>query len=114
MRRLVLLATASLMAHAAYAASPAPCATGASAAPNYAASAGGFGVIDGQWYSPNGSVWVPHGINVMYFGSAPSATEILAADPGTNFVRLALYGFPAPSQIQSVVDDYTSHGMFVL
>src|SRR4051794_9535689 len=98
MRRLALLTTVSLIAPAAYAAAPAPtpCPTGA---PSYAAADGGFGVLDGQWYSPGGSVWVPHGINVME-GNEPSAAEILAADPGTNFVRLALYGFPDPSTIK--------------
>jgi hypothetical protein len=112
MRKLALLATASLIAPAAYAAAPVPCPTGAGAAPNYAASAGGFGVLDGRWYSPNGSAWTPHGINVMQ-GQEPSAADILAADPGTNFVRLAIYDYASPQTLAPYIQDLTSHGIFV-
>lgn len=110
--RLTLLAGASVLVHDAYAASSAPVPCPASA-PNYVASDGGFGVSDGRWYTPSGQLWTIHGINVGWGGTPPTAAQILAQFPGTNFVRLAVADFPGAASLQRVVDDYTSRGIFV-
>lgn len=88
-----------------------PC---SNAVPNYAASAGGFGVLDGQIYAPGGQPFVARGINVMHGNGDPSAAEIQAAFPGTNFVRLAIYNYDSPAALTAYVSDLTSHGIVVV
>lgn len=87
------------------------CSTGS--APNYSASAGGFAVLDGQFYATDGTVFKPQGIGVMFGSWAPSAAQILAQYPGTNFVRLAIYNYESAAQLAPYINDLTSHGIFV-
>ena len=89
-------------------------ATGCSnAVPNYAASAGGFGTLGGQIYSPDGQPFIARGIDVMYGNGNPSAAQIQASFPGTNFVRLAIYNYDSPASLTAYVNDLTSHGIVV-
>lgn len=73
---------------------------------------GSFGILNGIIYDQNQQPFIARGINVME-GNEPSAAAILAQFPGTNFVRLAVYDYPSPAALSSVVNDYTSHGMVV-
>ena len=111
MMRAFLLASTVLFPIAAHAACT-------PAVPNYAASAGGFGVIDGQMYAPDGTVFNGRGVSVMYNGAQPSAAEIESEFPGANLVRLAIYSeggvYPSGAELQPYIDDLTSHGIFVV
>jgi hypothetical protein len=81
--------------------------------PNYAASAGGFGTLDGQIYSPNGDPFIARGVNVMYGNGNPSAAQLQADFPGINYVRLAIYNYDSPAALTAYVNDLTSHGIVV-
>ncbi len=111
--RLALLATTTLCAPSLSFA--APCAT--SGTPDFAASAGGFGVLDGTIYSPDGQPFVARGINIGPddMGSAtPDALQ--AAFPGINFVRFATrYDYPGVSveQQEAYINALTARGIVV-
>jgi hypothetical protein len=81
-------------------------------APNFAASAGGFGTLDGTLYVPDGTPFVARGVDVME-GNQPSAAELQAAFPGINMVRLAIYDYASPASLSAYVADLTSHGIVV-
>jgi hypothetical protein len=72
-----------------------------------------FAALNGVIYGPDQQPFVPHGINVMNFGGNPSASEILSAFPGTDFVRLAIYQYDSPTALAPYVQDLTSHGIVV-
>lgn len=110
----LLLATSLSVCPAAFGQPATPCVAGV---PKYAASVGGFGVLGGKLYSPDGVEFVPHGMNIMG-GDRPSAAQILSEFPGTNFVRLPISSsppgqYPDVSKVKAYVDDLTSHGIFV-
>lgn len=113
-RRFLLLAAISASApQAAWA--QAACGT----VPTYAQTNGGFGIIGGVLYDPDGNPFTPHGIGVMWDSGGPSAAQILAKYPGTNFVRLAVtadqatHTYPTAASMKTYINDLTSHGIFV-
>lgn len=71
-----------------------------------------FGILNGVIYGPDQKPFIPRGINVME-GQQPSASQILAAFPGTTFVRLAIYDYPSPDALAPYINDLTSHGIIV-
>ena len=75
----------------------------------------GYTATNGTIYDDQGAPWVAHGLNVMYnvYADNPSATQILAAFPGANFVRLPVWNFDSPASMQAYVDDLTAHGLTV-
>lgn len=81
-------------------------------APVFPAADGGFGVLLGQIYAPDGTPFVAHGVDVME-GNQPSAAEILAQMPGTNYVRLAIYDYASAASLQPYIDDLTAAGIVV-
>jgi hypothetical protein len=76
-------------------ATPATCA----ATPGGAAS-GGFTTANGQIIAPDGSVYIAKGIN-LYDQAIGSASQVLAAFPGLNFIRLAAYSYSDTSSYLS-------------
>lgn len=106
MRKLALLLTTALWAPSALGAT---CGT---AAPSYAATAGGFGVLDGQMYTPDGKPFTARGVNVIE-GSQPSAAQLQAAFPGVNFVRLAIFDYASAASLKPYVDQLTAAGIVV-
>jgi cellulase (glycosyl hydrolase family 5) len=104
MRRTLLLATALCSSLTAIA-------TAACVSPP--ASAGKFGILNGTIYDPNQQPFIARGIGVIHGAGDPSAAQIQAAFPGTNFIRLAIYNYDSPQSLASEVTDFTSHGMVV-
>ena len=107
MRKFLLASTALFLPCLAVAAPP----CGSGSPPSYAASNGGFGVLDGKIYTPDGYAFEPRGIGVSEYNE-PSASQILAKFPGTNFVRLAIYDYTSAASLKPYIDDLTSHGIF--
>jgi hypothetical protein len=85
---------------------------------NCGAQDGAFGVLPltaggpGQIVGPDGNVFVPRGVNVLEGQEIPAST-LLATMPGINFVRYALYNYPAPAQIADYVKSLTQSGIVV-
>jgi hypothetical protein len=77
------------------------------------AASSGFTTANGQIYSPNGTPFIARGVDVMYGNGNPSAAQIQASFPGTNFVRLAIYNYDSPASLSAYVNDLTSHGIVV-
>ena len=80
--------------------------------PDYATADGGFGVLSGQIYAPNGTPFIAHGVDVME-GDEPSVSQLQSAFPGVNFVRLAIYDYASPASLSAYVDSLTSAGIVV-
>lgn len=56
------------------------------------AASGGFTTSNGQIIAPDGSVYIAKGIN-LYDHAIGSASGVLAAFPGINFIRLAAFSY---------------------
>jgi Cellulase (glycosyl hydrolase family 5) len=83
------------------------------ATPNSAASAGGFSTVNGQILSPSGQPWIAQGVNVPDFDMQTAQSSLLSLLPGTNFIRLNIYNYAAPSTYQSFINWATSQGIVV-
>jgi hypothetical protein len=88
--------------------------TCSSSVPNYSATMGGFGTMDGKFYDPSGQPWIANGINVADFDMGAAESDLLNVLPKTNFIRLNIYdGYQDPSAYQSFINWATSHGIVV-
>jgi hypothetical protein len=81
--------------------------------PNSPPANGGFATINGQFYAPNGTPWIAHGVNVPDFDMQTAQNSLLSLLPGTNFIRLNIYTYAAPSTYQSFINWATSQGIVV-
>lgn len=100
---------------AAPAALPAPAVSSATAATTSSCAApkqAAFGILDGKIYTPQQTVFVPHGIN-LYDNNMPAAGQVLGAFPGINFIRLDVYSYQDPSAYQAFVNQMTAAGVVV-
>jgi hypothetical protein len=90
------------------------CTTGV---PNSPASSGGFGVLDGQIYTPDGQPFIARGINIRndQLNAAVSSGQLLSAFPGLNMVRLYFEGSFSDdlSSIQASINALTAQGIVV-
>jgi dienelactone hydrolase len=71
---------------------------------------GAFSVQGGRIIAPNGSVFIAKGLNAYADGN-PS--EILAAFPGLNFLRLPIPDRASADSLKGFVEALTSHGVVV-
>lgn len=104
--RCLLLAATALVPVAAHAA----CTT---AAPNSPASSGGFAVLDGQTYTPDGKPFIAHGVNMMEQDFLSSYADLPTTFPGVNFVRVPVYDYADPSTFSAAAKVLTSQGIVV-
>jgi len=70
-------------------------------------------VQNGQIIGPDGKPFIARGINIMHFGSDPSASTVQSIFAGVNFIRLAIYQYDDPNSLASEVNDFTSKGIVV-
>src|SRR5579859_1783982 len=80
--------------------------------PNSPASAGGFGTLNGQIYTPDGKPFLARGINLRSTELA-DIPAVLAAFPNLNFIRLNIRSLDSPASLQSAINDLTSRGIVV-
>jgi poly(3-hydroxybutyrate) depolymerase len=71
---------------------------------------GAFSVLGGRIIAPNGSVFIAKGLNAYADGN-PS--EILAAFPGLNFLRLPIPDRTSADSLKGFVEALTGHGVVV-
>jgi hypothetical protein len=76
------------------------------------ASSGQFAEMGQTIYGPNQQPFVARGINIME-GQDPSVSEVLAAFPGVNFVRYAVYDYASPTQLAAYIQQFTDKGIVV-
>jgi hypothetical protein len=76
-------------------------------------ASGGFTTQNGQIIGPNGQPFQARGVDVMWGGDVPSASTLTQTFPGVNFVRLAIYNYPSPSNLSAYVNSLTSEGIVV-
>lgn len=90
------------------------CTTGT---PNSPASAGGFGTINGQIYTPDGKPFIARGINIRadQLNAAVSSGQLLSDFPGINMIRLYFEGDFSDnlSSIQGSINALTAQGIVV-
>jgi hypothetical protein len=90
------------------------CTTGV---PNSPASAGGFGTLNGQIYTPDGQPFIAHGINIRWdqLNDAVNSGQLLSDFPGLNMVRLYFEGSFSDnlSSIQASINALTAKGIVV-
>jgi hypothetical protein len=78
------------------------------------ASGGQFAAL-GQIFGPDQQPFVPYGVAVIYDpNNHPSASQILAAFPKANMVRLAIYHYDSASSLKPYVDELTKSGLVAL
>lgn len=96
---------------------PAATFTCSSAAPGLMAlgggSGGGFGTINGTIYSPNGTPFVPRGVDVHDNDLAAAAQQLPTQFPGINMVRVDVTSYADPSTFAAAVNTLTSQGIVV-
>ncbi len=73
---------------------------------------GQFSISNGQIIDPNGNVFYARGIN-LYDSQMGDASQVLAAFPNVNFIRLNVYSYQSPSAYASFIQTMTSRGIVV-
>lgn len=95
----------------------------ATAAPGYATPAqqnapsapcggsqGMFGILNGVIYTPQQTVFMPHGIN-LNDSDLGSIGQVLAAFPKINFIRVPVFSYKSPSTYAAAVKQATAAGV---
>jgi len=76
------------------------------------ASSGQFAAMGQTIFGPNQQPFIARGINIME-GQDPSVDEVLAAFPGVNFIRYAVYDYEPAAQLAAYIKQFTDKSIVV-
>lgn len=76
------------------------------------ASSGQFAAMGQTIYGPNQQPFIARGVNIME-GQDPSVSQVMAAFPGVNFIRYAVYDYASPAQLAAYIQQFTDKGIVV-